>query len=105
MTTPAAAIPSLSREYLWVPVTASGDDASQLTTLPVAMAFMEARDAEPADADWRTSSWADSPSPVARCLIGPGGGTVLADGTYYVWLRVTGAIEQPVRQAGKLKIT
>jgi hypothetical protein len=97
-------IPDISREYVYVPVRATGDDAAQLTTLPVEMAFMTGS-AEPDTGDWETAEWDDSAStPTARILVGPTA-VVLAEGTYRVWVRVTGAVEAPVRSAGRLKIT
>lgn len=102
----AANIPVLSREYIWVPVTAVGEDADQLTSLPVQFAFLATRGTEPVDADWHSGGWATTASsPTARCLVGPGSAVVLDAGTYYVWLRISGATERPVRLAGQLKIS
>lgn len=99
-----ATIPVLSREYVWVPVAAEGEDAELLTTLVVEFAFLVGKTAQPVDADWVLGDWATTTdTPTARCLIGPTA-KVLAAGTYYVWVRVTGATERPVRLTGQLKI-
>jgi len=93
---------TLSREYLVTPVTVRGVDASLLTTLPVEFAFV-AEDAQPAGGDWIAGDW----EPVtnnARILIGPSTSAVLGAGTYSVWLRVTGAIIEPVRKLDTLVI-
>lgn len=105
-----ASIPVLSREYLWVPVTALGEEAADLTTLPVEMAFLTTKPpADPDEVDWEAGDWSttvpDNATAIARCLMGPGGGVELTVGTYYVWIRITGATERPVRYSGQLKIT
>lgn len=41
---------------------------------------------------------------VARCLVGPGGTVELAVGKWYTWLRISGAVERPVRPVGTLTI-
>lgn len=103
-TTVAASFPSISREYVWVPVTAKGDDADQLTTLPVEMAFLADRAGEPTEDDWHAGDWAPTGT-VARCLLGPTLGVHLDAGTWWVWVRVTGAVERPARKAGPIKVT
>lgn len=104
--TVVATMPDLSREYVRNAWTAKGVDAALLTTLPVEYAFMATRDAEPVEDDWRAGEWdPDTTRPTARCLIGTASPTPLADGTWFVWVRVTGAIERPVRQTGPIKIT
>ena len=101
-----ATFPSISLEYVWVPVTAAGDDADLLTTLPVEMAFLMNQTSEPQETDWADAEWSDNTArPVARCLIGPGSVVVLPDGVHWVWVRVSGGTERPVRQAGKIRIT
>jgi hypothetical protein len=100
-----ASIPVISREYVWVEVTASGDDADLLTTLPVKFAFLEDETAEPADADWKDGSWSTTAStPTAQCLVGPGGTVELPAATYNVWVLVDGATERPIRRTGLLAI-
>lgn len=101
-----AQISSLSREYIYVEVVAKGVDAAELVTLPVEWAF-KSGDAEPSAPDWEPGSWVPGATiPTARCLVGPGGDAVLADGEYTCWLRVTGATELPVKQLkGVLVIT
>lgn len=73
-------------------------------------AFMDdVTSAEPGGGDWNAGEWeTDSGPPIvyyARILIGPGGGLVLADGKYDVWIRITSAPELPVRHVGRLTIT
>jgi hypothetical protein len=90
-----AQVPSISREYLHVPVTGATD------SMPVHIAIV-ARDTEPADDDWNAATWDGSD---AKLLIGPGSDMVLTDGVYSVWVRVTASPEQPALKAGLLRIT
>lgn len=101
-------LPRISREYVYVPVIElRGADRDLLTTLPVELAFMSDRTAQPADADWKSGEWdPDAAKPTARCLIGAGSvDAELTAGSWQVWVRVTGAIERPVRPAGPIKVT
>ncbi len=92
-------IPSSSKEFLHVPVTASGN----LSTYPVEMALV-AYGAEPASGDWKTAAW-DSTD--AKILIGPGSSAVgaLTEGVYGVWVRITTVEEKPVLYSGAVRIT
>ncbi|MEU1880850.1 hypothetical protein ABZ470_26385 [Streptosporangium sp. NPDC020072] len=93
-------ISSLSRPYVYTFVTgASG-------TEPVEIAFTNLG-AEPGEADWHTAEWASltAGGARARILIGPGGSVTLTDGTYLMWVRVTGPIERPVMPCGPIPIT
>jgi hypothetical protein len=57
---------------------------------------------------WNAASWETAGSRYhARCLVGPGGTVQLADGTYDMWVRITGLDpELIVRKApGQLTIT
>lgn len=100
-----AVLPSTSREYIRVAVTATGVDYLTLPTLSVQFAFMTDRITKPTT--FVTGSWEPNfPSPaLARCLVGPGGTIALATGTYFVWIEIIGAVEQPIRQVGSLVIT
>ncbi len=99
-----ATLPALSREYVRVPVAVEGQDAAALTSLPVEFSFLVDKQAKPADNEWVLGSWEPGADTVARVLVGPGGTVGLTPGTYWVWVRVTGSIERPVRQAGQIKI-
>ena len=90
-----ASIPSVSVEYLHVPVTGATD------SMPVEVAVV-ARDAEPAGGDWLTAAWDGTD---AKILIGPGTDCERDDGVYSVWVRVTATPEIPVLKAGLLRIT
>jgi hypothetical protein len=90
-----ASIPSISREFLHVPVTGATDD------MPVDIAVV-ARDAEPDNGDWHTATWDDGN---AKILIGPDTDLPLTDGVYSVWVRVTSTPEIPAMRAGLLRIT
>lgn len=106
-----ASIPVLSKEYVWVPITAAGEDMASLTAMTVEMAFLPSppETASPGSGDWKAGDWApETPydyTGVARCLVGPGSSAALAVGVYYVWVRLTGATERPVRFSGQIKIT
>jgi hypothetical protein len=91
-------IPSISKEYLSVPVSGTGLAGTE----PVEIAVVPAGTEEPAEDDWLPAVWA---SGQARILIGPGGDVELADGVYEVWVRVTASPEVPVLKSGLLRIT
>jgi hypothetical protein len=91
-------IPSISKEYLSVPVAGTNLDGTE----PVELAVIPVSTEEPADDDWHTAAWV---SGEARVLIGPGTALDLANGTYRVWVRLTASPEIPVIRAGSLKIT
>ena len=99
-------LPSISREYIKVPVMSTTVGAQELRGLPVKFAFLTDKLAEPAEGDWVAGSWEPTGAvAVARCLVGPDA-KQLANGTYYVWTRVDQATERPVRQnETKLVIT
>lgn len=89
-------IPSVSREFLHVPVTGGSPST------PVELAVIPAGQEEPGPSDWRSALWDGA---TARLLIGPGGTLELPDGTYRVWVRVTASPEIPVIRSGLLEIT
>jgi hypothetical protein len=97
---------SLSTEYLQVPVSiiASGTTVNPTSDV-VQFAFMKA--GKPGSSDWHIGSWDTAPGGyLAQCLVGPGaGGTVLALGTYQIWLKIVDNPEVPVRPVGLLAIT
>lgn len=90
-----ASIPSISVEYLHIPVTGATED------MPVEIAVV-ARDTEPGEEDWHTAAWDGSD---AKILIGPGTDLALTDGVYSTWVRVTSTPEIPAMRAGLLRIT
>lgn len=96
---------SLSLEYVKVAVVIKQAGAIiDPTALPVEMAFKEPQ-VEPVGGDWQTASWETAGSNyLARCLVGPGGTIALTDGTYIVWVKVTGSPEIPVRAVETLEI-
>lgn len=97
-------INGLTREYVRSEVKHTGTDVATLRTLPTHWAFL-VEAGEPVDADWKLGSWDPAGSKaVSRCLIGPGGTYEIPDGTYFCWVRVSGATEVPVRMVGKLKV-
>lgn len=98
-------LPAVSREYLYLPgITAfdslSPDHTTDPTTLPVQVALTT--DNDPVEADWINAEWVDTTT--ARILTGPGGTITPAVGVYQIWLRVTGAVEQPERRVGTLRV-
>lgn len=102
-----AVLPTTSREFIRVAVTATGIDSAALTTLTVKFAFLTSRTTQPVTNDFVAGSWEPGlPSPaLARCLVGPGGTVALQPNTYFVWIFIQGAVEQPIRQVGSLQIT
>jgi hypothetical protein len=84
-------IPQTSKQYIYAPVAST----TSPTSLPVSIAIVP-RDEEPETADFKTADWEPSTTN-ARILIGPGS-TVgeLSAGSYRVWVKVDGAVEDPV---------
>jgi hypothetical protein len=118
-------ISSLSTEYVRIPV-ATLDDAGALadpTGDGVEIAFTTGEDIEPGSIDdegdgWEPADWETSElvtvdvgatrvaTPYkARLLVGPDYGTLLDDGEYTVWVKVTTGSETPVRAAGRLIVS
>lgn len=91
-------IPSISKEYLHVPVTGQGD----VDSFPVEIAVIPNGQEEPAGGDWHTAQWDGTD---AKILIGPGTDVELDDGTYQVWVRLTATPEVPAIHSGPLRIT
>ena len=106
-----ASISSLSKEYVKVQVTFTvGGVETDPTADTVQMAF-KAPGVDPGAGDWQTASWevdttvATKPIRYARCLVGPGGGTItLAKGPYEVWVKIGDTPETPVKMAGLLQV-
>lgn len=94
----ALEIPSISIEYLRVPIT--GPTGVDLTELAVELAVVP--DGQiPAPADWQTGLWIGSD---AAALIGTGALT-LTRGTYDVYVKITSSPEVPVLLSGSIYIT
>lgn len=92
-------VSSLSKPYIYSFIKGA------LGTETVEVAMIQA--AKPSSGDWKTAAWG-SVTPTgawARILIGPSTSLALTDGTYQMWVRVTGASEQPVLRAGEIVIT
>lgn len=96
----AVRIPSSSREYVKCGPQRLREEGRSvdLTSSTIEFAFTAAVTTEPEEADWLEGSWESGRGRVfARCLVGPGGGTVLAEGTWVVWTRLTRSAELIVR--------
>ncbi|MER7131242.1 hypothetical protein [Streptosporangium saharense] len=92
-------VPSISVEYLRIPITGSND----LAAFPVEMAVLpEGQD--PGSGDWLTAEW--SPLGEAMILVGPGTSLPLTRGvTYQIWVRITAEPEIPVLAPGQVHAT
>jgi hypothetical protein len=107
MTFPGAAIiSSLSTEYVLVPVNAVFDgEIFDPTGDTVQFAFTIGYGVKPSV--WVQGYWDVNPVQGiwynAKCLVGPSG-TMLAAGTYTVWVKITADPEIPVRQSGTLVV-
>jgi len=90
-------ISALSTEYVY------SFFGGALGSEPVEIAFVQG--AEPGDEDWQTAEWGDvTPQGAdARILVGPEA-VALTPGIWQMWVRVTGALERPVRHAGSIEI-
>ncbi|WP_188188033.1 hypothetical protein [Nonomuraea sp. SYSU D8015] len=83
-------IPSLSTEYVKVPIV---DGPANLTSLTVQMAIV-AQGQDPVSGDWKSASWVGTSAAV---LIGPATALPLVKGTTYgVWVKITSSPEIPV---------
>jgi hypothetical protein len=116
MTTPTVStgtptIPLVSRDYLYFPdvkaFAADSPDGADPTSLPVLMAFIFGSD-DPADDDFHVGEWlpfdTEDEVAMARYLLDPTE-LGLTKGTYNVWLRITGAVEEPTHKVGKVKVS
>lgn len=93
-------VSALTEEFIRVPVSATEDgEAIDPTTGDVAFAFVEAGD--PEAGDWQAGTWEEASGSqyFARFLTG-----TLAEGRYWVWLRVTKGPETVVRRCGVLVV-
>lgn len=94
----ALKIPSLSTEYVKVPITGP----SNLTSLTVQMAIVPDGQ-DPAGGDWQSAQWIDTDASV---LVGPATALPLTKGvTYGIWVKITSAPEIPVLGPFGLHIT
>jgi hypothetical protein len=94
----ALKIPSLSTEYVKVPITGP----SNLTSLTVQMAIVPTGQ-DPTGGDWQSAQWIGTDASV---LIGPATTLALSKGlTYGIWVRITAAPEIPVLGPYGLHIT
>lgn len=106
-----ASVSSLTLQYIKVAVGAIDSGASVvITSGTVTMAFTTIG-TEPVSGDWKTASWETDATRnpdryYARVLVGPSGTVTLADGSYDVWVKVTGVgSEVPIVRAGRLTVT
>lgn len=95
-------IPTSSREYLYVPLTApTGVDlGDQVVELAITRLGTEVE-----DSDWTAAAWAPDETDAVRLLVGPD--TTfgeLAPGFYQVRVRIVSEPERPVRLAGTLMV-
>jgi hypothetical protein len=106
--TPVQRMSTLSTEYVRVKVAATVNGAAINPTSDAVQFAFTLDGANPTS--WVSGSWeTDATGQVAiyyaRTLVGPSGGTVLAAGTWTVWLKVTDSPETPVRQVGVLIVS
>ncbi len=97
---------SSSREFVRVKVSAVESGVSvNPTSDTVEFAFVSIGQ-DVTDATWTSGAWETSGTTYyARKLVGAGGGLVLADGTYEVWVRINQGVEFPSHKSGLLDIT
>lgn len=98
-----AMLPSISREYVYcegIQAFRAGEVADP-TALPVDVAIIPTNRL-PAETDVVPGAWYN-PTTV-RVLVGPGGTVNPGPGSYTMWLRVRGAVEQPWRAVGGVLI-
>lgn len=98
-------VSTASRQYVYVTLRTDTDP----TSATVEWAFAAPGAAPTA---WVAGSWNGATRQVTggqyetecRCLIGPGGAAQLERGTWTAWVRVTGALEQPVLDVAQLVV-
>lgn len=101
-------IQAQSTEYVPVQVTATKAGVSYNPTGDTVYFNFTATNAEPTapapSAGWTAGTWETAGTAyIALGLVGPGG-TVLANGTYTVWVQLSDNPEQPVRNAGTVTV-
>jgi hypothetical protein len=105
---PIPEIPAGSVEYVRAQVAATSNGQPYDPTSDVVEMAFKSGSTAPEESDWKPAAWESdtvSGPPVYRamCLVGPGAVELDPD-TWRVWVRVTTALEQPVRPAGFVKI-
>ncbi len=95
-----AHLASITKEYLYVPVT-ENDEAPDPSYTPEIAVLPVGEKEEPESGDWITATWDNGE---AKILIGESG-KVLENGYYDVWIRVTTPAEKPVRRVGRVRVT
>lgn len=89
-------ITTLTKEYVFVPVTVDGAAPSDSLTVEVAMPTEGV-----APSSWVTATW---DAGRARVLVGTGGDFTLTAGRYDVWVRITSSPELTARNTGVLVV-
>ena len=90
-----------------VPVTVTAPIGINPTSDTVVMAFLAVPPpTQPTSLQWQTATWLSTSAPyTALCLVGPGGTITLAQGQWYVWIKITASPEIPVKYAGILQVS
>lgn len=97
-------VPSTSREYVRVGVSGKENNVEVDPTGYTAKMSFPAQGTEPSS--WSDASWETGGEPYhMRCLVGSGGGVVLAEGRYDIWTQITTPVELIERFVGVLVIT
>lgn len=101
----------LSTEYVLIPlaVTKAGVPYNP-TSDTVQFAFMPNSVQQPVVSDWVNGVWETVATNFiypynAKCLVGPSGSTVLTQGTYVIYLKITDNPEVPVLVGGQLEVS
>lgn len=106
------ALSALSTEYIRVPVAGTKNGTAINPTSDVIQFAFPVAGAAPISGDWKTGSWETVVDNLnvthfyARCLIGPGGGAVIAltAGRYDIWIKIFDNPETPAINCGQLLI-
>ena len=105
----SARISTLTKERLPYPVTAwKAGLPYDPRSAAVEFAYMASLTSKPDTPDWKAGSWDVNliGGYVALSLVGPGTTSVLSEGDYYVWIRITDATlgETIIRQIDRLLV-
>lgn len=94
-----AHVPSITKEFLRVPVSVGGEAPSD--TYEAEIAVVAVGSGEPVEEDWNEAEWDEA----SIAIIVGDGGIEIEDGYYNIWVRITTPDEIVVRRSGRLRVT
>lgn len=102
-------IPSISKEYLFIKgikaFEDTSEDAADPTSLAVEIAIMPHSVKPDESTTWLSAEWEPDTTDSVRLLLSPTAQDLDPRKTYDVWLHILGAVEEPKRKVGSIKVT